>query len=99
MLLAFITTSYSIIAFLKSHSTPPNTAVKSAPANSFLSNFTFCPENVAQYVFAPFLFSFNFFISSFTFPPNVSLKIIDKPIITKIVGKANFHIKSKFIIS
>ena len=60
VLLAFITTSESIIAFLKSHLTPPNTAVKSAPVNFSPSKFTFCPANVAQYEFSPFLFSFNF---------------------------------------
>ena len=83
------------MAFLKSHLTPPNTAVKSAPVKFSPSNFTSWPANVAQYEFFPFLFSFNFFISLLTFPPKVSLNIIDKPITTKITGKANFHIKSK----
>lgn len=40
VLLVLITTSDSIIAFLKSHLTPPNTAVKSAPVNFSPSNFT-----------------------------------------------------------
>ena len=95
MALALITTSSSMIAFLKSHLTPPNTAVKSAPVNFSPLKFTFCPANVEQYEFSPFLFSFNFFILLLTSPPSVSLKIIDTPIIIKIVGNANFHIKSK----
>lgn len=40
VLLVLITTSDSIIAFLKSHLTPPNTAVKSTPVNFSPSNFT-----------------------------------------------------------
>ena len=39
ILLVFTTISDSIIAFLKSHSIPPNTAVKSAPVNFSSSNF------------------------------------------------------------
>ena len=60
VLLALMTTSESMIAFLKSHLSPPNTAVKSAPVKFCPSKFTFCPAKVAQYPFSPFLFSFNF---------------------------------------
>ena len=58
VLLALMTTSESMIAFLKSHLSPPNTAVKSAPVKFCPSKFTFCPAKVAQYPFSPFLFSF-----------------------------------------
>ena len=75
---AFITWSDVIIALLKSHSIPPNIAVKSFPLNSSPSNLRFCPENAAQHSSFSFLFLFSSFIFLFTFPPIESLNINDK---------------------
>ena len=72
----FITVSELIIAWRKSHFTPPNTAVKSVPLNSSFSNFAFCSENVAQYEGISFWLLFILLISEFIFPWIESLKII-----------------------
>ena len=45
---AFITTSLSILAFLKSSFKPPKIAVKSAPLKSSLFKSIFWPEKAAK---------------------------------------------------
>lgn len=60
VLLVLITTSDSIIAFLKSHLTPPNTAIKSAPVNFSPSNFT----SFLHYNISPLIY-FSFFLCNY----------------------------------
>lgn len=82
--LQLIRTSSLILTFLKSQSTPPNTAVKVVPLNSSLSNDTFYPLKTATCSPSVFLLTFSLILF---------LNIIENPNTINTIGNNNFQNK------